>query len=40
MRENAMHIFRVGEEVEVKGSRCKVIKITPKKITLRLLPRK
>lgn len=31
--------FRVGEEVEMKGSKFNVVKITPKKLTLRILPR-
>ena len=31
-------IFRIGEEIEIKGSKFKVNKITPKKITLRILP--
>ena len=33
-------IFSVGEEVRVKDSRFRVTKITTKKITLRVLPRK
>jgi uncharacterized Zn finger protein len=32
-------IFSVGEEVTVKDSRFRVVKITPKKLTLRLLKR-
>lgn len=33
-------IFTIGEEVEVRDSRFRIVKITPKKITLRILPRK
>ena len=33
-------IFSVGEEVLVKDSRFRITKITPKKLTLRVLPRK
>jgi hypothetical protein len=40
MKQNATHLFRVGEEITVKGSLMKVLKITPKKIVLRLLPRR
>jgi uncharacterized Zn finger protein len=32
-------IFTVGEEVKIKDSRFRIIKITPKKLTLRILPR-
>lgn len=32
-------IFTVGEIVTVKDSRFKISKITPKKITLRILPK-
>jgi len=32
--------FRVGEEVELKGSRFRVKKITPKELRLKLLPRR
>jgi len=32
-------IFSVGEEVTVKGSRFRVIRITPKKLFLKLLPK-
>ena len=32
-------VFSIGEKIEVKGSRFKVVKITPKKLTLRLLKR-
>ena len=31
--------FRVGEEVEIQGSKFKITRITPKKLTLRILPR-
>lgn len=30
--------FRMGEEVELKGSRFRVKKITPKELRLKLLP--
>ena len=33
------YLFRVGEELTIKGSRFKVRNITPKKLILRLLPR-
>lgn len=33
-------IFHVGEEVQVKGSRFRVTRITPKKLILRILPKK
>lgn len=33
-------IFTVGEVVQVKGSFFKIVKVTPKKLTLRLLPHK
>ena len=36
--EESTKIFSVGEEVKIKDSRFRVIKITPKKLTLRLLP--
>jgi hypothetical protein len=32
-------VFRVGEIVEIKGSRFKVNKISPKKLILRVLPK-
>ena len=32
-------IFAVGEEVTIRDSRFRIIKITPKKLTLRILPR-
>ena len=32
-------IFSVGEEVQVKDSRFRITKITPKKLTLRILAR-
>ena len=32
-------IFSVGEVVALKGSRFRITKITPKKITLRVLPK-
>ena len=32
-------IFSVGEEVTIRDSKFRVLKITPKKITLRILPR-
>ena len=32
-------IFNVGEEVTIRESRFKIVKITPKKLTLRLLPK-
>ena len=35
--QNIGGIFKVGQVVEVKGSFFKVSKITPKKLTLRLL---
>ena len=32
-------LFSVGEEVSIKESRFRIVKITPKKMTLRLLPK-
>ena len=32
-------IFSVGEEVTIRDSKFRILKITPKKITLRILPR-
>lgn len=32
-------IFSVGEEVSIRDSKFRVVKITTKKITLRILPR-
>ncbi len=32
-------VFSIGEEVMIKDSRFKIVKITPKKLTLRLLPK-
>jgi len=32
-------IFTVGEEITVRDSRFRIVKITPKKITLRILSR-
>ena len=37
--ERAGGIFSVGEELEIRGSRFKVRKITRKDLVLRLLPR-
>jgi uncharacterized Zn finger protein len=31
--------FSIGQEVEINGSKFRVSKITPKKMTLRILPR-
>ena len=36
---NRTDIFNIGEEVAIHGSKFKIVKITPKKLTLRLLPR-
>lgn len=38
LKENATHVFRVGEELTVKGKRLKVIKVTPKKVICKFLP--
>jgi len=32
-------IFSVGEEITIRDSKFRITKITPKKITLRILPR-
>lgn len=32
-------LFYVGEEVTIKESKFRILKITPKKMTLRILPR-
>ena len=32
-------IFHVGDEVNIRDSRFRIVKITPKKMTLRILPR-
>ena len=32
-------LFSVGEEVTIKQSRFRIVKITPKKLTLRILPK-
>jgi len=39
MPERAGGIFSVGEQLEIKGSKFKVKKITRKDLVLRLLPR-
>ena len=41
MNENPKRtdIFTIGEEVKIRDSRFRIIKITPKKLTLRILPR-
>ena len=39
MPERAGGIFSVGEQLEIKGSKFKVRKITRKDLVLRLLPR-
>ena len=33
------HVFRVGDELTLEGSRFRICKLTPKKMTLRVLPR-
>jgi len=38
-KPNRTDIFSVGEEVQIKDSRFRITKITPKKLTLRILPR-
>ena len=35
---NRTDIFSVGEKVIIKDSRFRIVKITPKKLTLRILP--
>ena len=32
-------IFSVGEEIAIRDSKFRIVKITPKKITLRILPK-
>ena len=32
--------FRVGDEVDVNGSRFRITRVSPKKLTLRILPRR
>lgn len=39
VRGEKLHFFSVGEQFEIRGSLFKVVKITPKKLTLRVLPR-
>ena len=39
MEDKINKVFRVGETLTVKQSRFKVLKITPKKLVLRLLPK-
>ncbi len=36
---NRTDIFTVGEHVTIARSKFRIVKITPKKLTLRLLPR-
>ena len=36
---NRTDIFTVGEEVKIRDSRFRIVKITPKKLTLRILQR-
>jgi hypothetical protein len=38
-KPNRQDLFSVGEEVNIKESRFRIVKITPKKMTLRLLPK-
>jgi len=37
--DKGVNYFRVGEIIEIKGSRFKITKITPKKLILRILPK-
>jgi uncharacterized Zn finger protein len=39
MHPNHGGTFRVGEELEIKGSRFRVKKIKPKELVLKLLPK-
>jgi len=37
--EQKINLFTIGEEVRIKSSRFRIVKITTKKITLRILPK-
>lgn len=40
VKENEPQVFRVGEILEIRGSRFQVKKIYPRKLLLKLLPKK
>ena len=39
VKENESQVFRVGEILEIRGSRFQVKKIYPRKLLLKLLPK-